>query len=348
MRIVLVLLFCLQLAGCAIPPVFNFDNAKVKEALNAGADPNEKWAGTRPLAYQINPTRLAHDPYKIESYGIDPDEALANVRLLLQAGANPNEPQNQPPLYQALTYCLADIAKELLDAGADPHAMAYGDVPMPLALAPGSHCPTVDDQYRITRVVLDHLEQKEGRDAMLRYVRMDGHNYSLLHIAAWQKFYGVLAALIEKRVDLDPQIKAASYWQQTALEMYCTGCTPLHLAEGVGHADIADALRRAGARDDIINALGVTPTQFRQYLVPVASTAEKLAGAANVGQMYATGNLIGLLKKDIEGGMALEIYRKAQNVDKGDDMRRWEGGPVHPPQGWQGLEKATARALAQR
>lgn len=344
MRKVLAFLFYMQLAGCAAPPVFNSDTAQLREALSSGADPNQQWMGNWPVMYQMSSARRDYDPEKHQRYISDPAEALANVRLLLQAGANPNQPENYPPLYHALKYCLPGIAQALLESGADPHGMAYGDTPMVMALAPNSHCPSVDDQYLVTLLLLNHVERKEGRDAMLRYARMDNHNYSLVHIAAWQKFYGVLAALIEKQVDLDPQVKQVSYLQRTALEMHCTGCTPLHIAEAVGHADIADALRRAGARDDVKNALGVTPMQFRQYFVPGSSTAEKLAAAASVGQMYASMNIAGLLKKDVEKGMELEIFRKAQGVDKDEDVRRREGGPVHPPQGWQGLEKAVAQA----
>lgn len=348
MRIVLASLFCMQLAACAAPPVFNEDTALLREALSAGADPNEKWMGNSAVMYQISSARQDYDPQKSDRYVSDPKKALANVRLLLQAGANPNQPENYPPLYHALKYCLPEIAQALLDSGADPHGMAYGDVPMVMALAPNSHCPNVDHQYRITLLLLNHLEQKEGREAMLSYARMDNYNYSLLHIAAWQKFYGVLAALIEKQVDLDPQVKSVSYWQQTALEMHCAGCTPLHIAEGVGHTDIADTLRRAGARGDVTNAQGLTPAQFRQYFIPGSSTTEKLAAAASIGQMYASMNIAGLLKKDVEKGMELEILRKAQRIDKDEDVRRREGGPVYPPQGWQGLEKAVARAQALR
>lgn len=348
MRVVLVALFCMQLAACAAPPVFNTDTAQLREALSAGADPNQKWMGSWPVMHQISSARRDYDPQKNQEYAVDSDVALANVRLLLQAGADPNQPLNYPPLYHALKYCLPEIAQTLLESGADPYGMAYGDTPMVRALAPLSHCPTVDDQYRVTLLLLNHLEQKEGREAMLRYVRMDDYNYSLLHIAAWQKFYGVLAALIEKQVDLDPQIKPVSYWQQTTLETQCTGCTPLHIAEGLGHADIADALRRAGARDDVANARGLTPLQFRQYFVPGDSTGEKLAAAASIGQMYASMNIAGLLKKNVEKDMELEFLRKAQGVDKDEDVRRWEGGPVHPPPDWQGLEEAVARAQATR
>ena len=348
MRVMLACLLCFQLVACAAPPLFSEDTAQVQEALKAGADPNQTWLGNAPVMYQISSARHDYDPLKNDRYASDPKVALANTRLLLEAGANPNLPENYPPLYHALKYCLPEIAEALLEAGADPRGMAYGDVPMAHALAPNSHCSHVDQQYRLTLLLLDHLEQEEGREAMLGYVRMDDHNYSLVHIAAWQKFYGVLAALIEKQVDLNLKVKSVSYWQQTALEMYCADCTALHIAEGVGHSDIADALRRAGARDDVINAKGLTPAQFRYHLVPGGSTTEKLAAAADIGQMYASMNLAGLLMKNVEGSMELEVFRKSQGVDKDEDVRRREGGPVHPPHGWQGLEKAIARTRAPR
>lgn len=108
--------------------------------------------------------------------------------------------------------------------------------------------------------------------------------------------------------------------------MHCAGCTPLHVAEGAGHIDVADALRRAGARDDVTNAHGLTPAQFRQYFVPGSSTGEKVAAAASIGQMHASMNIAGILKMDIEKGMELEIFRKAQAMDKDESVRRREGG----------------------
>lgn len=309
--------------------------------MAAGVDPNERWMGTPPLTYQLAGARRDYNPENPRRHTTDPALVLANLRILIAAGADPNPERVQPPpLYHALKYCLPDIVDLLLASGANPHASAWGDTPMPNALAPYTFCPSVDDQYRVTRLLLDHIEKTEGRDAMQAFVRMDSSNHSILHVVAWQKYYGVLAAFIEKGVDLDTQVKKVSYLQQTALEMFCAGCTALHIAEGVGHTDIADALRRAGARQDILNDEGKTPEQWRGRLLVNDSATQKAANVASLAGKSSSGNIIGVLKMSTDRSMLLSIESESKRIDKDPAVLRREGGPVYPPAGWQGLERA--------
>lgn len=189
MRIVLVCLFSLFASGCVVPPVFSYDTAELQAALDGGADPNRTYMGAFPLMAAMSLIRKDHDPSDPATQA-NLQRALTHMQLLLKAGANPNNPARWPPMHHAVRECRPELLQVLMDAGADPHATAHGGVPLLFTLL-NAFCPSVDEQYRISLMLLDYVEKREGRGAMLAYVAMEKENYSLLHIAAWQQYYGL-------------------------------------------------------------------------------------------------------------------------------------------------------------
>lgn len=339
-------LLSLLVTGCFhVPPVYKPDTASLRQALQQGGNPNEGWHGWTPLSYVVS----AGDPRRDKTW-MDHPTQLANARLLLEAGANPNALAygiggKVPPLALAAYQCQADVVQLLLERGADPFAIVeiHGTA---LSIASSGYCPTVDDEYAVTLVLLDHVERTRGREAMIAYARMTAPKtfrflpMPVLHYAAWYKHYGALAALIEKRVDLD-QLAAAGMPDQQ--------WTALHIVESVGTVDIADALRRAGARDDVLSNKGETPLAVRGRYIPekiggVAATVE----LAKIATQVQTGDLLNLTKTSYSEQVKAAMYEPVRAIDRSEGMRRNIGGPAKPPAGWKGLEDAIRKAREAR
>ncbi|MFZ5756904.1 MAG: ankyrin repeat domain-containing protein [Pseudomonadota bacterium] len=343
-----VFLLSLLLAGCVPPEVYSRDVVSLQQALARGGDANLAWSGWRPLNYAV----FAGYPAYETRPGYEPATRLEKARLLLMAGADPNGlaygigGMKSSPLTVSAWQCRADMARLLLENGADPRAITetYG-TPLSVIMV-GGRCQTVDEQYRMAFTLLDHVERTQGREAMVAYARMTARKtvrflpIPPLHQAVWQKYYGVLAALIEKRVDLD---------QLAAVGMPDQQVTALHLAESVGSADIAEILRRAGARDDILSSKGETPLAMRGRYVPVEATwtgaAVELAGVAAKVQ---SGDVIGNATTAYKNSIRQAMYTPTQAINRSERMRRSLGGPVYPPANWTGLEDAIRKAQAAR
>ncbi|MFZ5723778.1 MAG: hypothetical protein ACOY33_08955 [Pseudomonadota bacterium] len=342
LRISGIALLSLSVAGCFhVPPVYKPDTASLRQALQQGGSPDEPWHGWTPLNYVV----YGASPQN-KSPWMDRQTQMTNARLLLEAGANPNAlgygmGTKMPPLILAARQCQSDLVQLLLDHGADPYAMVeiQGTA---LSMATAGFCATVDDQYRLARTLLDHVERTQGRDAMVAYARMTAPKTvrflpaPVLHMAVWQKYYGVLAALIEKRVDLDQIAPVGMPDQQW---------TALHLAEAVGSTDIAMALRRGGARDDVLSNRGETPVTVRGRYVPkqvggVAATVE----LAKIATQVQTGDLLGMAKNSYSEQVKASMYEPTRAIERSEFFRRSLGGPVYPPPGWTGLEDAIRKA----
>ncbi|MFZ5723779.1 MAG: ankyrin repeat domain-containing protein [Pseudomonadota bacterium] len=327
------MLLALLQAGCAQkPPVYGPETATIRAALAQGADPNQEFNGWRPLNYNV---AFSHPS---SQKGISAEGWLLNVELLLKAGADPNAPAlgvsrlGMTPLAWAVRQCRAEMVRLLLANGADPYQPYYREhadlgTYLTVMVSPGTDpfCQTVDEERSLAFVLLDHIERTRGRAAMLDFVRTDppGAYMPTLHNAALRGYYGVLAALIEKRVDLDQMAQVSSLNREW---------TALHLAEALGRADIADALRRGGARDDIRSNRGETPASVRGSLMQDSASVE-------LGRMATQ-----IVRQDVVG------FLKEANRDEVWRMSMASGrqGVKMPPPGWTGLEDAIRKAQAAR
>lgn len=350
-RIVFVTLLAFSITGCfTLPPVYNVDAAALQQALRAGGDPNQDWHGWRPLNFVV----AAGYPQYEDRPGYDPASRLAKARILLAAGADPNARSHGtfgtakwPPLLVAAWQCRVDMARLLLENGADPYAEEPGVGTVLTMSMTSGRCQTVDDQYRLTLALLDHVERKQGREAMLAYAGKPASKTwqfeprPALHTAAWLKYYGVLAALIEKRVNLD---------QLVDISLIGDGWTALHIAEAVGNGEVAAVLRRAGARDNIPSGnKGETAAMVRGRFVPPEATwtsaVVQLAGAAVTVQ---TGNLVGSVQAAYKSKIQEAMYAPTQAIHRTGYLRDSLGGPVPLPPGWAGFDEAIRKADAVR
>jgi ankyrin repeat protein len=310
------------------PAVFGPNSASIETALVQGADPNQVVSGWRPLNYNV---AFSHPSNNAE---ISPEARLRNVEVLLKGGANPNATAmgesrlEMTPLAWAVRQCRADIVKLLLDYGADPTESYYRShaelgTYLTALVSPGMDpfSRTVDEERALALALLDHVERKRGRDALLHFVRIDppGAYMPALHSAVVCGYYGVLAALIEKRVDLDQKITISSIEREW---------TALHLAEALGRTDFADALRRAGARDDIRSNYGETPMGVRGLLVPDHAAVQAARMALQISQK----DVIGF----INDGNREELWR----ISRASGRR----GTRMVPEGWTGLDDAVRKA----
>jgi ankyrin repeat protein len=314
----------------ARPPVFGPKTATIETALAKGADPNQLSGGWRPLNYNV---AFSH-PSNNKKKGVSYEDWLNNVKLLLKAGADPNglalgdSALKMTPLAWGVRQCRADIVRVLLEYGAEPLGPCYrsqDDLGTHLIamVAPGMDpfAPSVDAERELALALLDYIEKKHGRQVLLDYVRIDppGAQIPALHGAVVRGYYGVLAALIEKRVDLDQKISIPSLQREW---------TALHLAEGLGRLDFADALRRAGARDDVLSNAGESPAAVRGSLMMGSAASELATMALQIAQK----DWIGFFKdaeRDTVWKMSVASGRR---------------GVRKPPDGWTGFDDAIRKA----
>ncbi len=312
----------------ARPPVFGPDTATIEAALAKGADPNQLARGWRPLNYNV---AFSHPSNK---KGVSPEGWLRNVELLLKAGADPNAPAlgetglPMTPLAWAIRQCRADIVRLLLEHGANPLGPCYRSqdklgTHLVSMVSPGMDpvSASVDAERDLALALLDHIEQTQGRQVLLDYVRIDppGAQIPALHGAVVRGYYGVLAALIEKRVDLNQKISISSLKREW---------TALHLAEALGRFDFADALRRAGARDDVLSNAGESPAAVRGSLMMGPAVGE----LARMGLQIARKDWVALFK---------EAHRETVWRESLANGRR---GVRKPPDGWTGFDDAIRKA----
>lgn len=341
-RVTSLVALLLSMTGCQVLPLYSSDTAILQQALQQGADPNMEWRGVLPLDNAL----YAGSP-RNENPTLDKSTQLLHVRLLLEAGANPNAlpGHGQTALNRAATQCRPDLVRLLLQHGADPFAISeVKGTPTSsttLSATTDGFCPTVDDQYAVAYILLDHVERKQGREAMLAYARMTAPRslrfvpMPVLHRAAWQKYYGVLAALIAKRVDLDQLAYIGPAGQQL---------TALHIAESVGSKDIADALRRAGARDSVLSSQGETALAMRDRYTMNASALEIANKLAKGARQVQSLDLYGIYKDGEKDGIIQAMHEGAQAINQPAWILKANGGPVKPPAGWTGLDEAIRKA----
>jgi ankyrin repeat protein len=189
--------FAIARSGAGAPlhaAVFELDAAAVERLLRSGGDPNAVIEGLRVASGEVDrysPLRLALEA----RYGPDGDgrSSAEMVRLLLAAGADPDEPfsvvcsdERPTPLLLAAGRGEADVVKLLLEAGADPNSAAgrFGGVHVPpLVMAAGEGMPEV------ARLLLE-----AGADPNV-VVEADGGRFTALDVALSQRHAEVVALL---------------------------------------------------------------------------------------------------------------------------------------------------------
>ena len=150
------------------------------------------------------------------------------ARTLLEYGANPNSVDTNlnTPLYAAVLNFHADVARILLEHGADPNNITYAGTPLHIAAFLGS----VD----VARILLKHGADPNIVDA----------GWTPLHKAALWGSVDVARILLEHGAD--PNIAD-------------TGRTPLYVAAGKGYVDVARTLLEHGANPNIATIVSETP-----------------------------------------------------------------------------------------
>jgi cytohesin len=161
------------------------------------------------------------------------DGNAAKVRELLKRGANPNAKNEHgwTPLHRAAYRGHADVARLLLEHGADANAKSKDSfIPTPLHLAAAM------GHVDVTKLLLEH-----GADANAK--NKDG--FTPLHFAANKGHAEVARLLLEYGADANAKNK--------------DGFTPLHFAAAFGYAVVARLLLEHGADPSIGDNDSVTP-----------------------------------------------------------------------------------------
>jgi ankyrin repeat protein len=284
----------------------------VKMLLNAGANPNvDDLYGTTPLheaalgnhtavvkrllkapGIRLNPVchklRMPNYPggYHQFYFSGTPLHVAAKrdnpqiVRLLLNAGANPNSKtrRHETALHMAAKIGNPEIAADLLHAGADVNARSnvYHQTPLHCAANVRSNVRRGDKSIIETLLKAGarpnlqsqnigtplHLAARTGQNEKVKMLLEGGatinasrrpamHSsgpfigYSPLHDAAERGHLSTVRTLIEAGANMHKTTNNSR--------------TPLHLASGEGHKNVVGALLESGARPNLKNAHGYLP-----------------------------------------------------------------------------------------
>ncbi|MFA6527429.1 MAG: ankyrin repeat domain-containing protein [Candidatus Babeliales bacterium] len=223
----------------------------VKGLLGAGLDPNTKRIGDEETPL--------HAATSFQCPGNNPA-----VQMLLDAGANPNEPNKAgyTPLAGAVASRNIEIVKTLIEHGADPN--------------------------RAT----PNLARVENSDLILPYVRP-----TVLHIASADRYdTEIVNALLAAHADPNVKDFCGKTPLGEAIENHnaktvgtllhngadpnmiaeTRGETPLHLAARENRPDIIELLLRAGANPKAINDDRRTPLYVAEHSISVSNDAQQL------------------------------------------------------------------------
>ncbi len=155
---------------------------KVKDCLNAGADPNEtdKRDGTT-LHYAVRLDSIYDGFYGDDRTRVNPNTNEI-VKTLLDAGANPNATANDghTPLHGAARWTrYVDVVKTLLDAGANTSATTLTDFDGYTPL----HWAVLNENVEVVRTLLDAGADINATGSNDRYTPLhfaiDDHRYDL-------------------------------------------------------------------------------------------------------------------------------------------------------------------------
>lgn len=342
------LLFATLLSGCMRPGVWSTDVATVRAALAAGEDPNFSRGGGRTPLVGISEkdARDAYGRVRDPAVGIPKAQRLEIARLLLDAGADPNKVGfRSTPLVSASYNCQSELVELLLQRGADPMLAPTGLTPVRAALA----CTRVVESERILGALLDQVERKHGREYMLRYSGIEAN-------PAGGGLGGGIAGQSLGQMDM----LAAAIWTDNrgiVAALIARGFsvnevgptivqgefnwTPLHWAMATGNLDVVTALMRAGADPTMKSGRGATPEQVVGYFLPEAVMTDFVASyVSSSARVAVTKDAASLIR-------AAKAYQNAiarSMVDNVGSKSPYAADP--PPPGWNGLEEALKKRAA--
>lgn len=329
----------LVVSGCSMQAIYSTDVQAVRAAIAAGEDPNRRSLnGHTPL------TRLLSNGIREksgeESLLDDPslmqDAALVDVaKTLLDAGADPNLlGGGTTALWLAASACRVEVVRLLLDRGADPMAYQWSRGSILDAVM---KCTRVVESERITGMVLDQVDRVRGHDVMAAYATQRTEaRYSPLTYAVWIDRPGVVAAILARSVDVNVPFFATNDPTHPF-----AGWTPLHVARAMGRGDMAEALLRCGARSDLLSSRGETPSMVGGRYAEEEGFGVLLArSATNTVQMQVAGG----------GSNPVAAYRNGQKTLSSAMERMTRNAPLEPgnrsgpiPPGWKGLQDAAQK-----
>ena len=197
------------------------------------------------------------------------------VRLLLEAGVNPNENKNFIALIYAAWTGNAKMVKHLLEHGADRYAVHNGQTYLHLAI----DCASAGSFYDETIALL--INGNEHLDAP---ITLEGfvNGVTALYLAAFTNNISALRLLLQAgaqpnraRTDgMTPLFIAAQRGNAEAVELLLqnsaftelawNGLTPLCIAVLSGHIGIVKSLLAHGARKDVCDNSGKTVLEMAQ------------------------------------------------------------------------------------
>ncbi|MDX6611109.1 MAG: uncharacterized protein QOD75_295 [Blastocatellia bacterium] len=190
-----------------------------------------------PQATIAKPAERSLDEVALLEATIKGDATL--VKSLLDRGVSPNakDPEGRTPLTEAAFYGHTEIAKALLSHGADVFAKK-NDGQTALSMAAGH--PEILEMFA-REVRLLELAGKSDNDAVKKLLEQgasvnvkDPDGRTPLTEAVWGNQLANVKLLLEKGADPNTRKK--------------DGATPLSIATGKGYKEIAELLKKAGAK----------------------------------------------------------------------------------------------------
>lgn len=278
-------------ADALLDAVHGRDTARVREALDTGADPNSRdERGVPPLIYAGNRGESEIVRALVDAgadVNADPEHdttpliaaieggSLQAVEILLQAGAKVDQPDRirRTPLEVASSWKRTEITALLLGAGA---------APAPAALASAA---LNGDLEQVRMLLARGADPNAGEGYVLAEAARGCHRNDNTE---------VIRALVE--AGADPRVRDN------------LGYTPLHRAAGMCEPEIVELLIRRGADPDARDANGFTP------LIGAAGSGR----IENVRLLVAAGADVNGV--DIDGKSVLEYARDHPEVQQ--ELRR--------------------------
>lgn len=339
MRIFALIALAGLISGCTPPALYSLDATRVRAALAQGADPNARWHSFTPLAI----ASLRYAPLPDGHRNQVPEEIRVEVaRQLLDAGADPNKftsvalYADAPPLIAAIRYCQSDMVRLLLDRGASPRGEfpVWGTSLIALAYA----CPKAPEADIIAGMLLDQVERTEGRAAMLEFA---AQRVPAPKGIAYEQQDGMsalhVAAWLDRRGVLAAMLRKGADLDRLAnVTILREQWTPLHVAVARGHAEIEKSLIAAGARADVRSGKGQIPAEIARCEPPKLATMAR--DVSTLAMHQRSGDVVGNAK------IILSSHDRSRFCIKRHPL----GTPASelPPLGWKGLEEALKKRAA--
>jgi ankyrin repeat protein len=255
----------------------------VERLVTAGADMSlsEPQYGFTPLQTAIFNGHYALAKLLLEK-GVDPNDGSLYIVMEMRNLATYSNRPNPPDVSHGVTHM--DVAKLLLDKGADPNApyvkaipprQAQGNINVPAGATPLYRAVRAIDlaaaQLLVDRGANPAIAIKDGSTPLMAAAGLGaprGGDEEVTEAGDRNDPIDVMKALIAKGADVNATNDA--------------GMTPLHYAAARGSDRIVEFLAAQGARFDVKNKQGRTPSDLARG--KTAALINKLAGATTTQQ----------------------------------------------------------------